>query len=219
MQASLTATKPFVAATAATRAPRAAGRTLAPVRAAAGEEAELVVPRRALAGLLAAAPVLLPASRALALIPDDDDEELVERARANRAQRLATERQTQQAFARSSKNLGACGGVGAWRPPPVVPHSDAHLQPCHARPLFRLRAFWLRAGNPSVPDALRCLLPTLLLPGLWARMGCPGLPPVPPALAGCCSLKPAPAAPPLLVPEKLVPTRTPLHSHPCRPGA
>lgn len=110
MQTSLTATKPFVAATAATRAPRAAGRALTPVRAAAGEEAELAVPRRALAGLLAAAPVLLPASRALALIPDDDDEELVERARANRAQRLASERQTQQAFARSSKNLGACGG-------------------------------------------------------------------------------------------------------------
>ncbi|KAL4430624.1 hypothetical protein ABPG75_005880 [Micractinium tetrahymenae] len=105
MQASLTAAKPFVAATAATRAPRAASRALAPVRAAAGEDAELAVPRRALAGLLAAAPVLLPASRALALIPDDDDEELVERARANRAKRLASERQTEQAFARSSKNL------------------------------------------------------------------------------------------------------------------
>ncbi|KAL4423316.1 hypothetical protein ABPG77_006111 [Micractinium sp. CCAP 211/92] len=105
MQASLTATKPFVAASATTRAPRAAGRALVPVRAAAGEEVELAVPRRALAGLLAAVPVLLPASQALALIPDDDDEELVERARANRAKRLVEERQTQQAFARSSKNL------------------------------------------------------------------------------------------------------------------
>ena len=43
---------------------------------------------------------------ALALIPDDDDEELVEKARANRAKRLAAERETQQAFSRSAKGLG-----------------------------------------------------------------------------------------------------------------
>jgi hypothetical protein len=58
--------------------------------------------RRSLAALFAAVPAFFPASRALAdLIPDDDDEELVEKARANRKNRLASEKQTQKAFSRS----------------------------------------------------------------------------------------------------------------------
>jgi len=54
-----------------------------------------------MAALLAALPISLPASRALALIPDDDDEELVEKARANRRSRLASERQAEKAFSRA----------------------------------------------------------------------------------------------------------------------
>ena len=61
-----------------------------------------LVQRRSLAAMLAAVPVLLPASRALALIPDDDDEELIEKARANRKSRLASERATEKAYSRSS---------------------------------------------------------------------------------------------------------------------
>ncbi|PRW57870.1 thylakoid lumenal kDa chloroplastic [Chlorella sorokiniana] len=98
MQALATVQKPFAAPTAA----RSTGRRALAVRAAAAPEQ---LSRRALAGFLAAVPVLLPASRALALIPDDDDEELVEKARANRAKRLAAERETQQAFSRSAKGL------------------------------------------------------------------------------------------------------------------
>ena len=46
--------------------------------------------RAALGALLgAAALVAAPPRRALALIPDEEDEELLERAKANRAQRLA----------------------------------------------------------------------------------------------------------------------------------
>ncbi len=100
MQALATVQKPFAAPAAAARS---SGRRALAVRAAAAPEQ---LSRRALAGFLAAAPVLLPASRALALIPDDDDEELVEKARANRAKRLAAERETQQAFSRSAKGLG-----------------------------------------------------------------------------------------------------------------
>lgn len=100
MQALTTVQKPFAAPAAAARS---SGRRALAVRAAAEPEQ---LSRRALAGFLAAAPVLLPASRALALIPDDDDEELVEKARANRAKRLAAERETQQAFSRSAKGLG-----------------------------------------------------------------------------------------------------------------
>ena len=60
-----------------------------------------VLQRRSLAALIAAAPVLLTATRAFALIPDDDDEELVEKARANRKSRLASERATEKTFART----------------------------------------------------------------------------------------------------------------------
>lgn len=59
------------------------------------------VQRRSMAAFLAALPVALPASRALALIPDDDDEELVEKARANRKSRLATEKKAEKAFSAS----------------------------------------------------------------------------------------------------------------------
>jgi hypothetical protein len=105
---SLTVQRP-VAAIASRTAHRSTASRAAVVRAAASEQqaAPHRVGRRSLAGLLAAVPVLLPASRALALIPDDDDEELVEKARANRAARLAEERTTQQAFARTSGKLGA----------------------------------------------------------------------------------------------------------------
>lgn len=57
--------------------------------------------RRTLAALIASLPIALPASRALALIPDDDDEELVEKARANRKSRLASERQAEKVFSRA----------------------------------------------------------------------------------------------------------------------
>lgn len=109
MQALNTVQKPFAAPAAAARS---SGRRALAVRAAAEPEQ---LSRRALAGFLAAAPVLLPASRALALIPDDDDEELVEKARANRAKRLAAERETQQAFSRSAKGLGeAAAAKRSW---------------------------------------------------------------------------------------------------------
>jgi hypothetical protein len=102
--------KPFAAAgVSAIRS--SSTRAVGVVRAAAAQPeaaAELRLPRRALAGLLAAVPVLLPASRALALIPDDDDEDLIERARANRKNKLASERQTEKAFSRSAKGLGGC---------------------------------------------------------------------------------------------------------------
>ena len=57
--------------------------------------------RRSLAALLAAAPVMFPAARALALIPDDDDENLVEKARANRKNRLADEKEAEKTFAKA----------------------------------------------------------------------------------------------------------------------
>ena len=66
-----------------------------------GDENMTRYSRRALAGFLAAIPVALPASRALALIPDDDDEEMVEKARANRKARLASEKKAEKAFSRS----------------------------------------------------------------------------------------------------------------------
>lgn len=84
----------------ASAARQTARRALA-VRAAQQPEEEWRVGRRSLAALLAAAPVLLPASRALALLPDDDDEELIERAKANRKARLAAERDTEREFKRS----------------------------------------------------------------------------------------------------------------------
>jgi hypothetical protein len=96
---------------------------------------ELRLPRRALAGLLAAVPVLLPASRALALIPDDDDEDLIEKARANRKNKLASERQTEKAFSRSAK------GLGAWR------------RRCHRRCRCHCHRGLPRAGRLPCPGA------------------------------------------------------------------
>lgn len=57
--------------------------------------------RRSVAALFAVSPIVLAAPKALALIPDDDDEELVEKARANRKARLASERRAEKAFTRS----------------------------------------------------------------------------------------------------------------------
>lgn len=59
------------------------------------------VQRRSMAALLAALPAILPVGQALALIPDDDDEELIEKARANRKAKLAEERATEKTFART----------------------------------------------------------------------------------------------------------------------
>lgn len=135
--------KPFAAS--GVRAARSSSRCVAVVRAAAaGEEAPRVA-RRSLAVLLAAAPVLLPASRALALIPDDDDEELIERARANRKARLASEKQTQQAFSRSSKSLserGRCRG----------PPRRAAFLPCPCRlECPALQSYKLSQCGPQQP--------------------------------------------------------------------
>jgi hypothetical protein len=94
---SMTTCKPFTASRLAV--PRTARR--ATIVVATAQDAPPTLQRRSLTALLAALPVALPASRALALIPDDDDEELVERARANRKNRLASERQAEKAFTRS----------------------------------------------------------------------------------------------------------------------
>jgi hypothetical protein len=126
MQAVSSVVKPFTAAV--PQAARPAGRRLAVVRAAAGEpDAQPALARRSVAALLAAAPILLPASRALALIPDDDDEELVQKAKENRRQRLASERQTEQAFSRSARGLGASLG-GLW--PGLLDHRSC-CDACH----------------------------------------------------------------------------------------
>jgi hypothetical protein len=100
--ASLVVRAPFVVASAGKpTAQRPASRSSLVVSASFNKDAP-TLQRRSLAALLAAVPALLPASRALAdLIPDDDDEELVEKARANRKNRLASEKQTQKAFSRS----------------------------------------------------------------------------------------------------------------------
>ena len=109
--ASTLAVKPFVPATSSCRVPRSSSRSSrAPLVVRAGGDAEVApaLSRRALVGLLAAAPVLLSASRALALIPDDDDEELIEKARSNRKSRLASERVAEQKFSRTANGVGEC---------------------------------------------------------------------------------------------------------------
>lgn len=103
MQAALS--KPTQAFSAAKRTPARSSRV---VVCAAQQPEQWRVQRRALAGMLAALPVLLPASRALALLPDDDDEELIEKAKANRKARLAQERASEQEYKRSS------GYVSRW---------------------------------------------------------------------------------------------------------
>ncbi|KAL4548283.1 hypothetical protein Ndes2526B_g00863 [Nannochloris sp. 'desiccata'] len=99
--ASLVVRAPLVALAAKPSARRPAARSSLVVSATLNKDGP-TFQRRSLAALLAAVPAFLPASRALAdLIPDDDDEELVEKARANRKNRLASEKQTQKAFSRS----------------------------------------------------------------------------------------------------------------------
>jgi hypothetical protein len=72
-----------------TNAPAAAQRRGAAAVCRAAAPAPAVARRAALAGLLAAAAALAPPPRpALALIPDEEDEEMLERAKANRAARL-----------------------------------------------------------------------------------------------------------------------------------
>lgn len=55
------------------------------------------VDRRALLAATAAAPMFL-VPRAWALIPDEEDEELLERAKANRQKRLASQKETTREF-------------------------------------------------------------------------------------------------------------------------
>ena len=98
---SLVVRTPFVASAVKPTAQRPASRSSMVVAATLNKDAP-TFQRRSLAALLAAVPAFFPASRALAdLIPDDDDEELVEKARANRKNRLASEKQNEKAFSRS----------------------------------------------------------------------------------------------------------------------
>ena len=53
------------------------------------------------AGLLAAAQLMASPLPALALIPDDDDEEMVQKAKANRQKRLAGEKKAEKEFSRA----------------------------------------------------------------------------------------------------------------------
>lgn len=79
-------------------APTAAGRRSVAARAAPPAPQPALARRSALAGLLGGA-ALLPFSRpALALIPDEEDEELLAKAKANRAERLAKNKETTRAF-------------------------------------------------------------------------------------------------------------------------
>jgi hypothetical protein len=72
-----------------------------------GDVQSVSMKRRGMAALLTASPLMWMAREvwsvppAFALIPDDDDEELVEKARANRKSRLANEKATEKAFSRS----------------------------------------------------------------------------------------------------------------------
>eukprot|EP00889_Picochlorum_renovo_P003240 jgi/Picre1/30270/NNA_005636.t1 len=53
------------------------------------------------AGLLAAVQLMATPLPALALIPDDDDEEMVQKAKANRQKRLAGEKKAEKEFSRA----------------------------------------------------------------------------------------------------------------------
>ncbi|KAK9823778.1 hypothetical protein WJX72_005437 [[Myrmecia] bisecta] len=69
----------------------------------ASQEAQpAALSRRAVASALAGLPILLGASKALALIPDDDDEELIEKAKANRKTRLADERAAEKQYVKEA---------------------------------------------------------------------------------------------------------------------
>jgi hypothetical protein len=120
MQAVFAPAKPTAAFTSTKKtSARPSARALAVRAAQQPEEEQWRVQRRTLAGLLAAAPVLLPASRALALLPDDDDEELVERAKAGRKAKLAQERATERAFERSAGYVSRWVGLPCWALPEV----------------------------------------------------------------------------------------------------
>ncbi|KAG1671712.1 hypothetical protein FOA52_007504 [Chlamydomonas sp. UWO 241] len=54
--------------------------------------------RGLLLGAMSFVPVVFAASPALALIPDEEDEELIEKAKANRKERLAVERAREREF-------------------------------------------------------------------------------------------------------------------------
>ena len=64
---------------------------------------QMGAPRRQALLALTSVPMLsmMQALPALALIPDDDDEEMVEKAKANRKKRLAGEKKAEKAFSRS----------------------------------------------------------------------------------------------------------------------
>ncbi|EIE22928.1 hypothetical protein COCSUDRAFT_53704 [Coccomyxa subellipsoidea C-169] len=59
------------------------------------------ISRRSAAALLSAVPLLWLAPSARALIPDDDDEELIEKAKANRKSRLASEKVAEKEYAKT----------------------------------------------------------------------------------------------------------------------
>ena len=70
---------------------------------AAAAEPALLPSRRALtASLLAAAPLLLSARPASALLPDDEDVELLAKAKAERKNKLVQDKEQQAAFARAT---------------------------------------------------------------------------------------------------------------------
>jgi hypothetical protein len=87
--------RPFVAVGKKAQRPSAA----APITAQ--QPSAPKISRKEFAGLLATVPLLVFPQRALALIPDDDDEELVEAAKARRKTKLATEKVQEQSFART----------------------------------------------------------------------------------------------------------------------
>lgn len=60
--------------------------------------------RRALLSALLTTPILF-SQPALALLPDDDDEDLLNKAKANRRSRLVQERQTERAFLQTQGNV------------------------------------------------------------------------------------------------------------------
>lgn len=97
---SLTFAAPTKKAFAANLRTEAARRQVVVSAMAPQQTNDMKIQRRSLAALFAA--IALPAGNALALIPDDDDEELVEKARANRKLKLNSEREAEKAFTRKA---------------------------------------------------------------------------------------------------------------------
>jgi len=94
------ASKPFTTPAVAIR-PTGNHRVAVAAPRAPATDATAPLNRRHLAVLFTAVPALISALPATALIPDDDDEELIEKARANRRAKLANEKKTEREFARS----------------------------------------------------------------------------------------------------------------------